>query len=297
MSAEKSVNSNQENTAEKKKRPTKSQLKFRRFCAVLIILLIVWWFNNYTLKTTVVTLKSDKIAAPVRIAVISDLHAAKHGIGNDTITRRICEAEPDMVMILGDMYTFGSDREVMQIPIDLAGDIIGEGYPVYLVTGEHDVDKAYVEAVAAVGAKVMNYESEIIEVNGNRLQIFGIDNVYYSDTFNLRSYFTPDESCYSILLAHIPNFEKLSQFGADLTICADTHGEIIQLPFNLGPVYYSEQSMWLPKLLNENTTVYDKGIFEYKDGAMFITSGIGNSPLPARFNNRPEIAVIDIIPE
>lgn len=297
MSADKSVNSNSGNTLPKKKRPTKSQLRFRRFCAVLVILLIVWWFNNYTLKTTMATIKSDKISSSVRIAVISDLHAVKHGIGNDSIIRRICKAEPDMVMILGDMYTFGSNSELMQIPVDLAGGIVDEGYPVYLVTGEHDTDRAYVEAAAAVGAKVMNYESEIVEINGNRLQIFGIDNVYYTDTFNLRSYFTPDESCYSILLAHIPNYEKFAQFGADLTICGDTHGEIIQLPFNLGPVYYSEYSMWLPELLQKNITVYDKGIFEYEDGAMFITSGIGNSPVPARFNNRPEIAVIDIIPE
>lgn len=33
-----------------------------------------------------------------------------------------------------------------------------------------------------------------------------------------------------------------------------------------------------------------------KNGFMYITSGIGNSPFPARFNNRPEIAVIDIVP-
>jgi len=30
---------------------------------------------------------------------------------------------------------------------------------------------------------------------------------------------------------------------------------------------------------------------------MFITSGLGASPAPVRLNNRPEVVVIDIIPQ
>ena len=94
-------------------------------------------------------------------------------------------------------------------------------------------------------------------------------------------------------MAHIPNYEKFADFGADLTICADTHGGMIQLPF-LGAVIDSATMKIFPELRGD--TVYDKGLFDYNGGTMFITSGIGVSPAPVRFNNRPEIAIIEISP-
>lgn len=274
---------------------SKAKYRFRRLCFFLIIILLIWWFNNFTLKTTKAEIRSDKISSPVRIAVISDLHAFPLGISNKRIVRRISRAEPDIVAVLGDMYTTGSSRDRVDIAVDLIRDITDEGYPVYLVTGEHDRDKDYIDAVEEAGADVMNYREEIVELNGNRLQIMGIDNVYYSDTFDLTSEFTLREDCFSLLLAHIPS-KKLTSFKADLTLCADTHGDMVQLPFDLGPVYSPSYDCPFPQIFL-GKEIYDKGMFPYDGGNMFITSGIGVSPLPIRFNNRPEIVVIDVVPE
>lgn len=277
----------------KHKKVSKAGKRFRRFCAVIILLICVWWFNNYTLKTTHVELTSGKLTSPVRIAVISDTHSTRHGISNETILRRVKKSEPDIVLILGDMYTHNSPADIIQIPIDLTADIVAEGYPVYFVTGDHDTDQSYIDSMVQTGAKLMNYSSEVINVNGNNIQLIGIDNVYYSPTFNLHNAFSLSPDCYSILMAHIPNYDKFSAFGTDLTICADTHGGMVQLPF-LGAMIDSSSMQWFPEM--HGRTVYDKGLFDYQDGTMFITSGIGVSPAPVRFNNRPEIAVIDIKP-
>ena len=290
-----SVSSSANKSSSKKK--SGGKIFLRRFCAVIIIILIFWWFNNFTIKMNKVNVSSDKIKSSVRIAVISDLHATKVGISNKKIVNKIKKADPDMVMMLGDMYTSGSDSEIMQIPVNLTGEIIGEGYPVYLVTGEHDTDRSFVKAVTEVGAKVLNYDSTEIEINGNKIRIYGIDNVHYSSTFDLSNEFQLDDSYYNILLAHIPNYKKFAQFGADLTICADTHGGIIQMPFDKGPVYYSETRMFLPEIFHKEIPVYDKGLFKYEGGAMFVTSGIGSYPIAARINNRPEIAIIDVVAE
>lgn len=273
---------------------TQKKLRRRRFFAVIIILIIIWWFNNFTVKITEETLKSQKLVNPIKIAVISDMHASGFGIDNDTVIDKMKKIAPDLIVELGDMYTTGSSQKLMDKPVELTEKLVDEGFPVYFVNGEHDTDRKYIEKMAAAGAHVMNYQSELITVNGNRLRILGIDNVYYSSTFDLSNEFIIDDSCYNILIAHIPNYEKFARFGADLTLCADTHGGMIQLPFDMGPVYLS--GMWLPQF-RSNNAVYDKGIFEYEKGTMFITSGIGNSPVPARFNNRPEIAVIEIVPE
>lgn len=277
-------------TAERKKVP-KSKRRFRKFCTVMIFLVLVWWFNNYTLRTTRIELTSEKIKSPVRIAVISDCHVTKHGISNKTILRRIRKNQPDIVLVMGDMYSRNSPEDIIQIPVDLTADIVADGYPVYFVTGDHDTDQSYIEAMQQVGAVLMNYNSDIIEVGGNSIQLMGIDNVYYSPTFNLDNAFSLNPECYSILMAHIPNYDKFSAFGADLTVCADTHGGMIQLPF-LGAVIDSASMQWFPEL--HGRKVYDKGLFDYPDGTMFVTSGIGVSPAPVRFNNRPEIAIIDI---
>lgn len=278
-------------SAQKKK---KGRLK--RFFIFIAIVFIVWWFNNYTLKTVKFTIYSDKISSAVRIAVLSDLHATEYGISNEKILSKVVKSEPDLVFILGDMYTTGSEWDDIQIAIDLVSMLVEEELPVYFVPGEHDTSRKYIDAVAETGAHVMDYKGEIISVNGNNIQILGIDNVYFSPTFDLNNAFSLAPDCYSILMAHLPNYEKYSEFGADLSICGDTHGGIIQLPFNMGPAYYSKTGEWFPEISGYRSDVFDKGMFPYNGGNMFITSGIGASPVPARFNNRPEIAVIDIKP-
>lgn len=280
-----------------KKTPAKKADKKSRLWLWILILLAVWWFSNFTLKTTETSITSSKVSSMVRFAVLSDLHATKHGIKNSTIVQSVTDASPDMVFILGDMYTRKSDWELIQKPIDLTADIVSAGYPVYYVTGEHDTDERYVSELKKAGAHVLSYEEETVEVNGNRIHIMGIDNVYYSPTFDLNTAFTLDESSYNILLAHIPNYEKVADFGADLTLCGDTHGEMARLPFGAGPLYCSEKKIWLPKLLHKEQKIYDKGFFDYEGGTMFITSGIGVYPAPVRFNNRPEVVIMDIRPK
>ena len=286
-----------ENTpANKKKKVTKNRLRFRRFCAVMILLFIVWWYNNYTLKTEYLTISSPKISSPVRIAVISDLHASYISISNEHITDSIIKADPDIVFMLGDMYTNGASERKKYIPVELTQMITDAGYQVYFVRGEHDADFSYTQDMIRAGAHIMHYKEEKIQVNGNNIQIFGINDSYYSDDFDLSYNFTKDPECYSILMAHIPNYPKFSKFGADLTLCADTHGGMIQLPFGLGAAYDALTGKWFPEI-GTKRLVFDKGLFRYHGGAMFITSGIGVYPAPVRFNNRPEVAVIDIMPE
>lgn len=284
---------NTDNSAKNIKKEKKSFAKW----LWLVLIAGLWWFNNYTLKTTVETISSDKIVSKVRLAVISDQHATKLGISNKTIFRTIDNAKPDIVFMLGDMYTSGSEWELMQKPVELAKDMVSAGYPVYCVTGEHDYDDRYVAELKKAGARVLSYEEEYLDINGNSLRVIGIDNVYYSPTFDLRNEYALDDESFNILLAHIPNYEKFADFRADLTLCADTHGEMAQLPFGLGPIYCSEKAVWLPKLLHKELEIYDKGFFDYDGGKMFITSGVGVYPAPVRLNNRPEAAVIDLIPK
>lgn len=288
-----------ENKPKEPAKKPKKEKKDRKYSFILWLLLIivVWWFNNYALREHRVSLETTKVSSQMRLAVISDQHAAKYGISNKNIVKLIREAHPDLVFILGDMYTSGSDQELMDKPVALASEIVSAGYPVYAVTGEHDTDKSYISDLEKAGVKVMNYKDEIVNVKGNNVHIMGIDNVYYSPTFDLKNEFQVYNDSYNILLAHIPNYEKFEAFGADLTLCGDTHGEMARLPFGLGPIYLSETQTWIPKLLDPELEIYDKGFFDYNGGKMFITSGIGVYPYPVRFCNRPEVVIMDVKPK
>lgn len=289
----------EENKPKEPAKKPKKEKKDRKYSFILWLLLIivVWWFNNYALREHRVSLETTKVSSQMRLAVISDQHAAKYGISNKNIVKLIREAHPDLVFILGDMYTSGSDQELMDKPVALASEIVSAGYPVYAVTGEHDTDKSYISDLEKAGVKVMNYKDEIVNVKDNNVHIMGIDNVYYSPTFDLKNEFQVYNDSYNILLAHIPNYEKFEAFGADLTLCGDTHGEMARLPFGLGPIYLSETQTWIPKLLDPELEIYDKGFFDYNGGKMFITSGIGVYPYPVRFCNRPEVVIMDVKPK
>ncbi|MDE5764209.1 MAG: metallophosphoesterase [Ruminococcus sp.] len=278
--------------AEKSRKKTSKHI-FGKFILFLIFVFAVWWFNNYTLKTVETSTVTPKVSKPVCLAVISDLHAHKYSISNSAVMKRIEKISPDAVIVLGDMYSRKSPQSEINIAVELMADIAGK-YETYFVSGDHDTSEDYFTSLRNSGVHVMNYKEEYTEINGNTIQIMGIDNVYYTDTFNLDNEFKVNQDCLSILLAHIPNYQKFADFGADLTLCADTHGGMVRLPF-IGALFDALNGKFFPTL-RKNYVVYDKGWFEYNGGAMFITSGIGDSPVPLRFCNRPEVVRIDILP-
>lgn len=253
---------------------------------VLSLLVSTWYFNNFTVKLTEQTIYSEKVADDIKIAVISDLHGAK----SSRIASLVTEQNPDLIFVLGDMYT---QRRYEQI--DTAIKLIEALAMVadtYVVTGEHDTDQSYIDKLNSLkNVHLMNYKEENLSVNGTEISIYGIDNVYFSSTFDLHNEFEePDQSRLNILLSHIPETEDFADFGVDIIFSGDTHGGMIRLPF-IGPIYYN--GYVLPRLTySERMT--DKGLFSFDDKQIFVTSGIGNYPVPLRFLNRPEVCMITL---
>ncbi|MBP9988496.1 MAG: metallophosphoesterase, partial [Ruminococcus sp.] len=94
----------------------------------------------------------------------------------------------------------------------------------------------------------------------------------------------------NILLAHIPHYQSFKSFNSDLIFCGDTHGGMIRLP-KIGAVYYD--GMFFPKQYT-NELITDKGLFEFENTKLFVTSGLGGYPVLFRLNNRPEICSITL---
>lgn len=260
-----------------------------RFVIFVALLLFLWYFSTFTVTVSHTEIKSDKINGNLKIVQITDLHGAEFSRRNESLIKQIEKESPDLVFATGDMYT-NSDQKgrdtAEQLLVTLA-----EKFPVYYVTGEHDNDDDFHLFLKNNGVRVLNYKSETVKIRDDEIVIYGIDNVYYSPTFDLFNEFSPDYNKYNILLAHINNAYAFKGFGADLTICGDTHGGQIRLPF-VGAVYMD--GIWFPEWSDKKQIAYVKGLYSLGENKLFVSGGLGSRPYPIRLFNRPEISVITL---
>ena len=268
----------------------KKRRRLKRFLFALAAVMLIWWFNNYTLKITEVNIEDEKISNEITLVQLTDLHGASFSKGNKTLIKKVESLSPDIVLITGDMFTHpDEDSTGSDTALDLMAQL-AKKYKVCYVNGEHDDSEPFFERLRAAGVTVMNYEEQLVTVKDTKLHIYGIDNVYFPSGFDLHNAFEPDDKNFTVLLSHSQNFKKFAEFGIDLTLCGDTHGGIFRLPF-VGAV--ADDDGFFP----DRSGRYTKGLYNLGDSRMFISSGLGNYPLPVRFFNRPEIAVIKLLPK
>lgn len=271
-------------------------MKFVRQNKKLVIWLCIfaflaafWYYQNNTIHVNKVNITSDKVKDDITIVQITDLHGALFGVDNKSLISKIEKQKPDFICVTGDMFTREDEKgqdTAEKLIIKLA-----EKNAVYFVPGEHDKNEASQQALISAGVKVLNYDMDKIIVGDTVLNIYGINNVYYSDTFDLlHEYAPPNQQEFNLLLAHIPNFEAFSRFGVDLTLSGDSHGGQVRLPF-IGALNYD--NVWFPKFMYGGE-YYDKGLYELDGSKLFVSVGLGSFPVPIRLFNRPEIAVIHL---
>ena len=259
-----------------------------KFVLLLVLLVLVWACGTYSLKTETIEISDERIKDEITIVQISDLHGQEFGTGNKNLIEYISVCSPDLIFATGDMYSNGSD-EGREVALALMAELVDVA-PVYYVNGEHDNSDEFDAELERVGVNVLDYDDEVVEIGQTKLHLYGINNVYYSDTFDLANEFVLDDGAYNILLAHIQNFEKFSSFGIDLSVCGDTHGGQVRLPF-VGALYVD--GVWFP----ESKGQYVDGLYEKNGAKLFVSSGLGSNPIPLRLWNRPEVSVIMLVPE
>ena len=90
---------------------------------------------------------------------------------------------------------------------------------------------------------------------------------------------------YTILLSHRPElFDLYVETEMDLVFSGHAHGGQFRLPFVGGLV--APNQGFFPK--------YDAGQFNEENTTMIVSRGVGNSIIPIRFNNRPEIVLVTL---
>ena len=268
--------------------------------AAVLLALAVWTvWGNTALELNTYTVSSDALSDAFngyRIAHVSDLHNAELGDGNEKLLAMLRAAEPDMIAITGDMIdSRNTDVEVALNFAEKAMQIA----PCYYVTGNHEARVSeYDELKAgleACGVIVLENEREQIEMSGEFITILGVDDpscntdYLFGDSASVVSStlaeISTEDDVFTVLLSHRPElFDTYVACGMDLTLSGHAHGGQFRLPFVGGLV--APNRGFFPK--------YDSGIYTENGTNMIVSRGIGNSLLPFRFNNRPEVILIEL---
>ncbi len=162
--------------------------------------------------------------------------------------------------------------------------------PVYYVTGNHETAlpqqqyEQLMEGLETAGVTVLANDAVTVAYHGEEITVVGLSDPASMAASRL-SRLTDKEERYVILLAHRPDFfEEYAEGGADLVFSGHAHGGQFRLPF-IGGLMAPDQGLF-PK--------YDAGLYRDGNTSMVVSRGLGNSIIPFRINNRPEIILVEL---
>lgn len=269
--------------------------KKKSFCmtwtkAIILIVLVlactsiaIW--NNWINKNpalNVITVTESNLPADFdgfRIAHISDFHNADNM--TDKVIKLLQEAKPDIICISGDLIDAKNNNP--EAAWDFAEKAMGVAQ-CYFVTGNHEkmlptrMFDTLLEGLANRG--VILLDKEVFHRNDSEIALFGDFHGNAKE-----EEFMPGYDGYKILLSHNP--EETDYYTAakyDLVLSGHTHGGIFRLPF-VGGIYAPGQGFF-PK--------YDAGHYTMDSTDLVVNRGIGNSVVPFRFNNQPEVLLVEL---
>lgn len=274
---------------------------FQKAIGALLLIAVISWivWGNTALQLNTYTILSDRLPKAFngyRIAHISDLHNAEMGKDNGNLLVMLKEAKPDIIAITGDFIdSRNTDIEIALQFAEKAAHIA----PCYYVTGNHEaIVPEYDEfrsGLTKLGIVVLEDERIDLEMNDETITLIGVNDpsFKFDDFFDdaelvmknqLRELVKKDDG-FTLLLSHRPElFDLYVDSGIDLVLSGHTHGGQFRLPF-VGALVAPNQGLF-PK--------YDAGLYSAESTNMIVSRGIGNSIIPFRINNRPEVILIEL---
>ncbi len=259
------------------------------FVFLLVPVLLAAWvlWANAAVEVNEWTVESPELPVEfdgLRIAQVSDLHNTAHWV--DAV-KALEVAEPDIIVLTGDLI------DSRRTDVDRALEVVHEAVklaPCFYVTGNHESRigewPRLRQGLIDEGVRVLENEVCTLERDGACVTILGItDPDFGTDPARTLEDLAAGEG-YTILLSHRPElFDLYVRSGVDLVFSGHAHGGQVRIPF-VGGLIAPHQG-WFPE--------YDSGLYRRDGTTMLVSRGVGNSIIPLRFNNRPEIlvAVID----
>ncbi len=237
-----------------------------------------------------------------RVVAISDLHAGSNYAPPERLRFVVEQANAlnaDLIVLLGDYVSeskwkgnvrsklAGTDGTDLIMPvIEIAENLRGfkAKYGVYAVIGNHDWyhnDIKIDAALESVGIDVLENEVAEIEVNGEKVRLWGIEDYMKNYRVPTENYDKITDKQNILVLTHNPDSLLIAPSEFSLMFSGHTHGGQLNWPI-FGPLAVFND----PRFMDGHVAVDSKHVY--------VTSGVGTSVLPLRFRVPPEIAVVTI---
>jgi predicted MPP superfamily phosphohydrolase len=265
-----------------------------------IVLFVVFglygfWYEPASLRAADHVIELDEanriVQRPLRIAVISDLHAGAPYIGEDKIERVVALAngpKPDLILLAGD-YVINGVIGGTPMPIEtIVAHLKRLSAPlgVFAVLGNNErrIDPGrFVRAFEANDIPVLDDKSVMLKRDGQALYIAGISDFTSGPHDIGAALANVPPSAHAICVTHSPDIFPLLPSTCALTIAGHTHGGQVFLPLIGRPVVPSDYGQR-----------YAAGLVHENGKYLFVSTGIGTSIIPLRFAVPPEISILDI---
>ena len=278
----------------------KKKFIFLAVVAAVLITLVIWiaW-GNTALELNTYTVTSARLPEcfdGYRIAHVSDLHNSEMGEDNEKLLTMLREADPDMIAITGDLID--SRNTNVEIALQFAQEAMKIA-PCYYVSGNHEARvNEYEElktGLISAGVIILEDTQTEISIEGQTITLIGVNDPSFQTDYLFGDSETvisskltelhTDGEVFTILLSHRPElFDTYADHDVDLGLSGHAHGGQFRLPF-IGGVVAPNQGLF-PE--------YDAGIYTDGNTNMLVSRGVGNSILPFRINNRPEVILIEL---
>jgi predicted MPP superfamily phosphohydrolase len=270
------------------------------FIGIIVFLVCFSYFENNNIVISKYNIKSNTLPKgfnAFKIVQISDLHNKVFYKDNNTLVNKIKSQKPDIIVITGDLVDRRKYNEEKALSFI---DKIKSIAPIYYVNGNHEGWSGKFESLEKKlkeeGVFVLRNQSLSYEKGKEEILILGLDDPAFNTSNHSEDYMNEGiikkelfdinkDKKFRILLSHRPElFDLYVDNNIDVAFTGHAHGGQVIIPF-LGGIIAPNQGFW-PK--------YYKGLYTKNNTTMILSRGLGNSIIPQRIFNRPEIVSVTL---
>lgn len=248
--------------------------------------------NKFNVKSKYIPTEFDNF----RIVQVSDLHNAEFGKNNEKLLAMLKQTDADIIVITGDLIDSRNTKVDVAVSFAEKATKIA---PTYYINGNHEarVPEEYErlkQGLDEAGVTILENDSIDITIGDKAITLIGIndssfrmelvdDTMMQNVSHQLMSV-VPDNDNYKILLVHQPHYFDAYATQVDLVLSGHAHGGQFKIPF-IGGLVAPGQGFF-PE--------YYTGSYIKENTEMIVSRGIGNSIIPFRINNKPEIIIAEL---
>ena len=275
--------------------------KFFKFVLLLVAVGVIVFVYGTFIQSKLLTVKSHEFSyvsqneekgTTIKIAHFTDTQIGEFFSMDqfEKVVKKINKQKPDMIVFTGDLFDMGATEAEIQKIIALLKEMEAP-YGKFSVYGNRDVGGGMVRnyerlLTDADFTLLQNEETTITFPNGEELLIYGLDDALLGspDIADVNEVLSRNQN--TLVLLHEPDVAKQLEFtNHALVLAGHSHGGQVYLPV-IGPLATTA-------LAEE----YVKGWYTLSGNVnpnLYVNTGIGNTKLPFRLGNIPQVALINL---